>query len=313
MEHLPLPDPDLVRAARRHLTSRYASGVEAVLWEMHKHPMHDLDAVGRVLESETGPSATDDDGTASDDGAGDTAGDEGTRRPAGPASAMDVGAAFMVLLAARQDTDRLEAALFGRALHLGLGYEQIAAVLGLPDARTARRRHEEILDRARAPSAGRRAPLDERSAQRRARDLAVRRRAEETAQRADEAARLIRRLLRSQVPELMPDSGEPLSDKKLFWQDPEEQSLEAPSRVTPSPVGDDDGGGDAAGLAARRAEQARRFNAAAGESAARAREEAARRREEAAQAGRGDVTGHRRLADGRRGAAQDDCDDLPDG
>ncbi|WP_067453193.1 hypothetical protein [Actinomadura macra] len=305
MEELPLPDPDLVRAARRHLTSRYASRVEAVLWEMHKHPMHDLDAVSRVLRSHQEPS--DIWSESDDDGASDGVLAEG-RTPPGSATAMDVGAAFMVLLAARQDVDQLEAALFEQGLGLGLGYEQIAAVLDLPDAEAARIRREALADRVRASETDHVNPLDERSAQRGARDQAARQRAGEAARRAGVIGRR-RRLLRPQVPELMPDCDGPAWDGELFWQDPEEESTESAglSMASLGITGDE----DAAVLAALRAVQAERFNAAAREAVSRAHREAAERHEAAARAHQGDVTEHRRLADHHRRATRDDCDDVP--
>jgi hypothetical protein len=132
MSELPEPDPALLRAAREHLTSRYAQGVEAVLWEMRKHPMHNLDAVARVLDTDHRPEAEAADGV----------------------SAMDIGAAFLVLMAARSDVDRLEAGLFDRALAAGVGYEQLAAVLGLDDADIVRERHRRLRKQAGPGAAG---------------------------------------------------------------------------------------------------------------------------------------------------------------
>jgi hypothetical protein len=163
-------DPDLIRAARQQLTSRYATGVEQVLWDMHKFPMHDLDAVARVLEAP---------------GAAESAPDD-------RATATDIGAAFLLLMVARLDADRMEAALFDRALEMGMEYEQIAAVLDLPGSEAARRRHREVRARAQTATALGPRPFDEPISQRRPRAQAGRQRAGEAGDRLRQAARQAR-------------------------------------------------------------------------------------------------------------------------
>ncbi|TDD85158.1 hypothetical protein [Actinomadura rubrisoli] len=246
MTELPIPDPDLVRAARQHLTSRFATGVEAVLWEMHKHPMHDLDAVTRALRDRP-----------EDEQAGTTT--------------MDLGAAFLVLSAARLDVDRLEAALFERALELGLDYEQVAAVLELPDADTARQRHRRMARRAEAPTDERPPPPAGPGSERRVRGELARHRADEAAERARAAGRRRRDLTGS------PDV-------------PPAETAETPAET--------------AETAARRAAQAKERTAAARLAEARAHEDAVQRHEAALQAGQGDADEHRRLAEEHREAAR---------
>lgn len=48
-ESLPIPSPDMVHAARAHLTRRFGKGVEALLWETHHHPLPDVDAITKTI------------------------------------------------------------------------------------------------------------------------------------------------------------------------------------------------------------------------------------------------------------------------
>jgi len=102
----PAPSPDMVTASRRHLTDRYACGVDRLLWDTEKRLMPDLDAI-RLLTR------------AAD---------------AGQAQALDVGAGLVLLQAARLELDRLEFEVFESAQTIGMADEAIAAVLELPDA-----------------------------------------------------------------------------------------------------------------------------------------------------------------------------------
>src|SRR6266576_2456850 len=47
----PAPSPEMVGASRRHLTERYASGVDLLLWETEKRLIPDLDAIRSVPEA----------------------------------------------------------------------------------------------------------------------------------------------------------------------------------------------------------------------------------------------------------------------
>jgi hypothetical protein len=103
----------MVDASRRHLTERYASGVDLLLWETEKRLVPDLDAITAV----TGAAAS------------------------GQAEGLDIGAALVLVQAARLGLDRLECDLFDAARAMGMRPEAIAAVLNLPDAAAAEKRH----------------------------------------------------------------------------------------------------------------------------------------------------------------------------
>jgi hypothetical protein len=103
----------MVDASRRHLTERYASGVDLLLWETEKRLVPDLDAIKTVTEAAASQRA------------------EG----------LDMGAALVLVQAARLGLDRLECELFDAAAAMGMRPEAIAAVLDLPDAAAAAKRH----------------------------------------------------------------------------------------------------------------------------------------------------------------------------
>jgi hypothetical protein len=109
----PAPSPEMVDASRRHLTERYASGVDLLLWETEKRLIPDLDAIKTVTEAAASQRA------------------EG----------LDMGAALVLVQAARLGLDRLECELFDAAAAMGMRPEAIAAVLDLPDAAAAAKRH----------------------------------------------------------------------------------------------------------------------------------------------------------------------------
>lgn len=117
----PAPSPEMVTAARRHLTERYASGVERLLWDTEKRLLPDLAAI----EAATDAAA------------------------AGQADALDLGAALVLVQAARLRLDSLEYDVFEAAHAAGIRREAIAAILELPDAAAVDDR-ERWLDRRRA-------------------------------------------------------------------------------------------------------------------------------------------------------------------
>src|ERR1700745_197673 len=117
----------MVSASRRHLTERYASGVDLLLWETEKRLIPDLDAIRSVTE-----------GGAS-----------------GRAEGLDMGAALVLVQAARLGLDRLEGELFEAAHAMGMSPEAIAAVLELPDAAAAEKRQRWLAQRGRPPVARR--------------------------------------------------------------------------------------------------------------------------------------------------------------
>jgi hypothetical protein len=103
----------MVEAARRHLTEHYASGVDLLLWETEKRLVPDLDAIKAVTDA------------------------AGAERAEG----LDIGAALVLVQAARLGLDRLECELFDAAQAMGMQPAAIAAVLDLPDAAAAAKRH----------------------------------------------------------------------------------------------------------------------------------------------------------------------------
>ena len=102
----------MVSASRRHLTERYASGVDLLLWETEKRLIPDVDAIKLVAEAAA----------------------------SGRAEGLDIGAALVLAQAARLSVDRLEHELFEAAQGIGMRPEAIAAVLDLPDAAAAEER-----------------------------------------------------------------------------------------------------------------------------------------------------------------------------
>ena len=118
----PAPSPEMVGASRRHLTERYASGVDLLLWETEKRLIPDLDAIRSVTEAAAA---------------------------SGRAEGLDMGAALVLVQAARLGLDQLEFELFEAARAMGMRPEAIAAVLELPDAAAAEKR-QRWLERRRA-------------------------------------------------------------------------------------------------------------------------------------------------------------------
>jgi hypothetical protein len=132
------PEPDMVTAARRHLSSEFAQGVDRLLWDLEKRPMPDLDAVNAVIGA--------------------------ARRSDRPVEALSIGAALVLLQSLRLELDVLEADVFGAALESGVGYDSLAAVLDLPDPDAAQTRERYLkvrreLPRAPAPAPPRHGPL----------------------------------------------------------------------------------------------------------------------------------------------------------
>ena len=115
----------MVNASRRHLTERYASGVDLLLWETEKRLIPDLDAIKSVTEAAAG----------------------------GQAEGLDMGAALVLVQAARLALDRRECELFEAAHAMGMRSEAIAAVLELPDAATADKRQRWLEARRALPYA----------------------------------------------------------------------------------------------------------------------------------------------------------------
>jgi len=111
---LPVPSPDMVRAARARLAGRFSAGVDALLWEEAGQPMHDAQAISSVVSRA-----------------------DGTNGPA--PRALDYGAALIVLSSLRLDIDRLEADLVDAIRAAGLDWEFIARTLHLSVPQAAKR------------------------------------------------------------------------------------------------------------------------------------------------------------------------------
>jgi hypothetical protein len=115
----PAPDPDVVDAARHRLAAQLVPAGQ-YSGELPAHLIDDLRAVWLVL-ARLLPGVA---GGAS----------------ARPADALDVGAGLVMLANLRLYLDRLEADLLDGAQRVGLGWDVIAAILGIP-ASEARDRH----------------------------------------------------------------------------------------------------------------------------------------------------------------------------
>jgi hypothetical protein len=149
----------MVSASRRHLTDRYATGVDRLLWDTEKRLLPDRDAIKYVMAAAR----------------------------EGQAEALDIGASLVLLQAARLELDRLEYQSLEAAYAMGMGDEAIGAVLELPDAAAAAARFRHLEARRALPYEEAEAPqlvarisdASERAA----------RRASQAASRAAEAAR----------------------------------------------------------------------------------------------------------------------------
>lgn len=159
---IPVPSPDMVTASRRHLTGRYATGVDRLLWELEKRTMPDADAVRAVVLAVSGD---------------------------GQADALDIGAALVTTHAMRLELDLLEADVLDAAKASGMPAESVAAVLELPDAAAAEAWQDTLARRRRLPRAEAEAPT--RTQTEASREAAARAssRASRAAGRAAEASR----------------------------------------------------------------------------------------------------------------------------
>jgi len=124
----------MVAASRRHLTERYATGVDLLLWETEKRLVPDLDAIRSVTQAAA----------------------------AGRAEGLDMGAALVLVQAARLGLDRLEHELFEAARAMGMRPEAIAAVLDLPNATAVEKRQSWLEGRRALPYVSAEAQRSER-------------------------------------------------------------------------------------------------------------------------------------------------------
>jgi hypothetical protein len=113
----------MVTASRKHLTERYASGVDLLLWETEKRLIPDLEAIRLVAEAAA----------------------------QGRAEGLDMGAALVLVQATRLGLDHLEHDLLRDAEAMGMKPEAIAAVLDLPDGASAQERQRWLKTRRALP------------------------------------------------------------------------------------------------------------------------------------------------------------------
>lgn len=122
LDEIPAPDPDVVDSARLRLAARRALSLARDPDGVAAQAIDDLRAVGAVLH-------------------------EAAAAP--PADAIDVGAGLVVLSELRLHLDRLETGLLDLAQQVDLGWDVIAAILGIP-AERARHRHARLRARREA-------------------------------------------------------------------------------------------------------------------------------------------------------------------
>ena len=111
---LPPPDPGVADSARLRLAALRALSAGPSASDAPAGPIDDLQAIHAVLLACLGAA------------------------PA-PADAVDVGAGLVVLCDLRVYLDRLEADLLDAAQQVGLGWDVIAAILGIPADEAQRR------------------------------------------------------------------------------------------------------------------------------------------------------------------------------
>jgi hypothetical protein len=112
---LPAPDPGVADSARLRLATLCALSTGQLPEEAPARPVDDIQAVRAVINA--------------------------SRQLMGYADALDVGAALVVLCDQRARLDRLEADLLGTAQQVGLTWDVIAAIIGIPAAEAEFRHH----------------------------------------------------------------------------------------------------------------------------------------------------------------------------
>jgi hypothetical protein len=129
-----VPDPAVVDSARlRIATHRVLSAQRPIRYGPVRHA-EDIQAIHAVIDCANGDAAH----------AADPA------NPAHRADVLDVGAALVVLCDLRLYLDGLEADLLDAAPQVGLGWDVIAAIIGIP-ADQAQRRHRALRAQRRPP------------------------------------------------------------------------------------------------------------------------------------------------------------------
>jgi hypothetical protein len=118
---LPAPDPSVADSARLRLAAHRALSAEPPAERAAARPAEDIRAINAVIDAARGDAER-------------------------PADALDIGAALVVLCGLRLYLDGLEADLLDAAQPTGLGWDVIAAIIGIP-ADEAQRRHQALRTR----------------------------------------------------------------------------------------------------------------------------------------------------------------------
>jgi hypothetical protein len=115
---LPAPDPSVADSARLRLAAHWALSAGPRAERASARPAEDIQAINAVIDAARGDRER-------------------------PADALDIGAALVVLCDLRLYLDGLEADLLDAAQPAGLGWDLIAAVIGIP-ADEAQGRHRAL-------------------------------------------------------------------------------------------------------------------------------------------------------------------------
>jgi hypothetical protein len=119
---LPAPDPAVVDSARLRIAAHRVLSAGQPIRQRPARPAEDLRAIHAVIDSAAGNAVR-------------------------PADVLDVGAALVVLCDLRLHLDGLEADLLDAAQQVGLGWDVIAAIIGIP-ADEVQHRHRALRARA---------------------------------------------------------------------------------------------------------------------------------------------------------------------
>ena len=122
---LPAPDPGVADSARLRLAAQRALSPAPPAERAAASPAEDLQAINAVIAAARGDAER-------------------------PVDALDIGAALVVLCDLRLHLDGLEADLLDAAGPAGLGWDVIAAIIGIPAAE-AQRRHRALQARRISP------------------------------------------------------------------------------------------------------------------------------------------------------------------
>jgi hypothetical protein len=126
---LPAPDPGVADSARLRLAAHRVLSFGPSAEQVSGRPADDIHAINAVIDAARGNGVH-------------------------PPDALDVGAGLVVLCDLRLYLDSLEADLLDTAQQVGLGWDVIAAIIGIP-ADDARRRHDALRSQRKSrPTAG---------------------------------------------------------------------------------------------------------------------------------------------------------------